>query len=56
MSFYVGSLALGLTAIQQQHAFSEQLGHSRGEGLALHSEGRQPQSAHLISILRQSRD
>jgi hypothetical protein len=35
---------------QQQHSSHLQLGHSPGEGLALHSEGRQPQSAHSISI------
>ncbi|MDQ3967620.1 MAG: hypothetical protein M3275_04395 [Thermoproteota archaeon] len=35
---------------QQQYSPSAQLGHSPCEGLALHSEGRQPQSAHLICI------
>jgi hypothetical protein len=35
---------------RQQHIIPLQLGQSRGEGLALHSEGRQPQSAHLISM------
>ena len=37
-------------ACQQQHSFHVQLGHTVDEELALHSEGRQPQSAHLISI------
>jgi hypothetical protein len=27
-----------------------QLGHSQGDELLIHPEGRQPQSAHLISI------
>jgi len=33
---------------QQQHSSQEQLGHSLGDLLILHSAGRQPQSAHLI--------
>jgi hypothetical protein len=33
-----------------QHSCHVQLGHWLGEGLALHSEGRQPQSAHFICI------
>ena len=38
-------------AAQQQHTSSVQLGQPLGEGLILHSEGMQPQSAHLISML-----
>lgn len=40
----------GWAAAQQQHSSQVQLGHFSGDGLARHSEGRQPQSAHLISM------
>src|SRR5215217_2858187 len=51
---FIRTLAIHCTISQQQQYSSHvQLGHSLGEGLALHSEGRQPQSAHLIfSITR----
>ena len=48
MSLYIGNLAARVTAVQQQHSCHVQLGHSLSEELALHSEGRQPQSAQLI--------
>jgi len=35
-------------AAQQQHSSNVQLGHSFGEGLSLHSSGKQLQSAHFI--------
>ncbi len=38
-----------LIAFQQQHSFHVQLGHSLVDLLSLHSEGKQPQSAHFIS-------
>jgi hypothetical protein len=46
---YLRRYGARLTAAQQQHSSSdEQFGHSLGEGLALHSEGRHPQLAHYI--------
>jgi len=35
-------------AAQQQHSSNLQLGQSFGDGLSLHSPGKQLQSAHLI--------
>jgi hypothetical protein len=46
----MGNYRLSMAA-QQQHSRIAQLGQSLDEGLALHSEGKQPQSAHLISML-----
>lgn len=37
-------------AVQQQHSVKIQLGHSLGELLALHSSGKQPQSAQITFI------
>jgi hypothetical protein len=39
-------------ALPQQHSSHLQLGHSLDEALVSHSEGKQPQSAQLISIPR----
>lgn len=39
-----------LIAVQQQHSSQVQLGHSFGDLDSLHSEGKQPQSAHFISM------
>jgi hypothetical protein len=36
---------------QQQHSLHAQSGHSLADGLALHSKGRHPQSAHFISTI-----
>lgn len=40
----------GWAAAQQQHSYRVQYGQSFGDWLALHPEGRHPQSAHLISM------
>jgi hypothetical protein len=42
-------VAISLIALQQQHSSKVQFGQSRADVLLRHSEGKQLQSAHLIS-------